>query len=77
MRALQRTSKRDITNCRSEAKLQKTRQRPNLVPAEGRTFLRTVGAQRASVRSFVRQKGAVFKWLYIEKYNEIERICVP
>ena len=30
-------------------------------PAEGRTFLRTLGAQRASVRSFVRQKGPVFK----------------
>ena len=35
------------------------------VPAEGRTFLRTLRAQRASVRSFVRpsvhQKGPVFK----------------
>ena len=31
MRAFQRTSNRDITHCRSEAKLQKTRKRPNLV----------------------------------------------
>ena len=30
-------------------------------PAEGRTFLRTLGAQRTSVRSFVTQKGAVFE----------------
>ena len=34
-------------------------------PAEGRTFLRTLGAQRASVRSFVRssvhQKGTGFQ----------------
>ena len=30
-RAIQRTSNHDITNCRSEAKLQKTRKRPNLV----------------------------------------------
>ena len=29
------------------------------VPAEGRTFLRTLGAQRTNVRLFVRQKGAV------------------
>ena len=49
-------------------------------PAEGRTFLRTLGAQRASVRPSVRtyiKKKAVFKWLQIEKYNEIERVCVP
>ena len=46
-------------------------------PAEGRTFLRTVGAQRASVRPSVHKKKAVFKWLQIEKYNEIERVCVP
>jgi len=45
-------------------------------PAEGRTFLRTVGAQRASVRPYIKKK-AVFKWLQIEKYNEIERVCVP
>ena len=31
-------------------------------PAEGRTFLRTLGAQRASVRSFVRpSKGTCFQ----------------
>ena len=46
-------------------------------PAEGRTFLRTLGAQRASVRPYVHQKRAVFKWLPIEKYKEIERVCVP
>ena len=33
-----------------------------IVPAEGRTFLRTLGAQRASVRSFVRpSKGTCFQ----------------
>ena len=54
-------------------------QKLNLFPAEGRTFLRTVGAQRASARPSVRtsKKKAVFKWLQIEKYNEIERVCVP
>ena len=48
-------------------------------PAEGRTFLRTLGAQRASVRNvrpYIKKK-AVFKWLQIEKYKEIERVCVP
>ena len=55
-------------------RLEKTR---HFYPAEGRTFLRTVGAQRASVRPSVHQKKAVFKWLQIEKYNEIERVCVP
>ena len=43
-------------------------------PAEGRTFLRTLGAQRASVRPYVHQKKAFFKWLPIEKYKEIERV---
>ena len=31
------------------------------IPAEGRTFLRTLGAQRTSVRACVRQNVAFFK----------------
>ena len=62
--------------------LEKTLQRNAILvnisnPAEGRTFLRTLGAQRASVRPCVHQKKAFFKWLPIEKYKEIERVCVP
>ena len=45
-------------------------------PAEGRTFLRTLGAQRASVRESV--KNNLFsKWHWFEKHNEAERVCVP
>ena len=46
-------------------------------PADGCTFLRTVGAQRAIVRPYEHEKKQFLKWLQIERYNEIERVCVP
>ena len=50
-----------------------------IVPAEGRTFLRTLGAQPTSVRPFVRpSKCSVFlAWLWFEKQNETEHVYVP
>ena len=44
-------------------------------PAEGRTFLRTLGSQRTSVRTYVK-KGLFFKWPWYEKQNETERVYV-
>ena len=45
------------------------------VPAEGRTFLRTLGAQRASVRESV--KNNLFsKWHWFEKHREAEHVYV-
>ena len=46
------------------------------IPAEGRTFLRTLGAQRASVRASVK-KELFSKWFWFEKHNEIEHVYAP
>ena len=45
-------------------------------PAEGRTFLRTLGAQRTSVRASVKKEQFLY-WLWFEKQNEIGRVNVP
>ena len=38
-------------------------------PAEGRTFLRTLGAQRSSVRAFVTENDQFLNWPWFEKQN--------